>query len=316
VAAAPEQGKAEASLRISPPQIAALGLAMTPAAAARYVRETAGFAVVVGRELIAQALDDVVAARAAARQSHAALERMRRLAGTAGADSATARESAERQTTADDAALDLAEAKAAAVLGQSSRWTGDPGRELVRALAAGRIKLLRVTFPLGAAAADPPRRLRVQRLDAQAGKSAWTVTAIWAAPADSSMPGRSYFAVLEKSDATDGERLLAWATGAAEAAADGVLIPDSALVVSGDQYWCYVQRSPGLFVRTPIDIGRPLPGGYFIIGVQAGEPIVTAGAGLLLAREMSGGSGTVPATDSEPCACAALSHSASGVTAR
>ncbi len=301
MAEAPEQVKTDASLRVAPPQIAALGLAMAPAAAAHYVRETEGFAVVIGREAIAQALTEVVTARAAAHQSNAALERMRRLAGTAGADSAAAHDSAERQRTDDDAALDLAEAKAAAVLGQSSRWTGDPGRELFRALAAGSVKLLRVSFPSGAAAADPPRHLRVQLLDAQAGKSAWAVTATWAAPADSSMPGRSYFAILEKSDANDGERLLAWARGAADSAADGILVPDSALIVSGDRYWCYVQRSPGLFVRTPIDIGRPLPGGYFITdGVHTGEPIVTAGAGLLLAREMSGGSDTVPAAGSEP----------------
>ena len=286
------QHESEDSLTLSPQQIAHLGITLEPAAAAAYTQEAAGFAVVLARDVIAQALTDIVAAQAAARQSHAALERMRLLAGTAGADSASTRDSAERQSTSDDAALELAQAKAAA-LGPPSRWQGDAGRALTRGLAAGRIKLLRVTFPLGAVTADTPRHVRVQRLGRDRD-STGAVTALWAAPADSSMPGRSYFALLEKSDAADGERLLAWASGS-EAAQQGVVIPASALVISGDEYWCYLERTPGIFVRASADVSRPLQAGYFIAqGIHPGDRVVTSGAGLLLAHETGG------AKDAEP----------------
>jgi hypothetical protein len=275
-----------AGLSLSPEETAKLGIRVTAAQPAQYLREIEGYGFLVGRDTIAQALTDVVSARAAVRQSHAALGRTQVLAGTAGAESATAAESAERQAVADDAALDLAEARAASVLGQDSPWARGRGSELFRALAAGRIKIARISFPLGSFTAGAPAHLRVRRLDQRTGDP-WRVTTLWAAPADGSMPGRSYFAVLEKSDLTEGERLLAWATdAAAQGTAAGVFIPASALFSSDHAYWCYTRRTDGTYQRIPVDIDRPQPGGYFIAaGIEPGDPVVTAGAGLLLARE-------------------------------
>jgi hypothetical protein len=69
-----------------------------------------------------------------------------------------------------------------------------------------------------------------------------------------------------------------------------VLIPDTALIVSNGSYWCYVKRKDS-FVRAPMDVHRPLAGGYFVTGgVAVGDEVVTSGAALLLAREMNSGS--------------------------
>ena len=76
----------------------------------------------------------------------------------------------------------------------------------------------------------------------------------------------------------------------------GVQIPASALVLSASQPWAYVQTKPGTFLRVPVDMSKPVPGGYFQAaggGIASGQAIVTSGAGLLLARE------TNPSTEPE-----------------
>jgi hypothetical protein len=283
-------------LKLSPDDIAKLGIALTPASAAQYLGGIEGFAVVVGRDVIVQALTDVVTARAAARQSHAASARIERLAGTAGADSAAVRETAERQSVADDAAVELAEAKASSVLGHRSPWMGAGGAGLIQSLRAGRIEVVRISFPLGSFTIDDPRRLRLRRLDHRTEASSWSISRLWDAPADSSMPGHSYFAVVETSNLAEGERLLAWATAAASPSAHaGVLIPASSVVISDDKYWCYTQGPNDTFTRMLVDVDRPQAGGYFVSdGIKPGDLVVTSGAGLLLARD------TNPAVDADP----------------
>jgi hypothetical protein len=109
---------------------------------------------------------------------------------------------------------------------------------------------------------------------------------VWSAPADASIPGKSFFVLLKGSDAGEGERLLAWApVGSAES---GVQVPAAATVISGGKYWCYIEEKPGDFVRTEIDTSMPTAAGYFVKeGVSAGDKIVTSSAGALLARELN-----------------------------
>jgi len=95
-----------------------LGIATTLAASVRFVPAKQGFGVVLSHDAIAQAVADVATAQAGLRLSQAALARIARLDGTAGAQSAEAHESAARQAAVDAAALRLAEAKSSALLGQ------------------------------------------------------------------------------------------------------------------------------------------------------------------------------------------------------
>ena len=90
--------------------------------------------------------------------------------------------------------------------------------------------------------------------------------------------------MLKDSDVGEGERVTVWAPG--NTTESGVLVPKSAVVLSEGAYWCYVEKPAGTFVRTAVDIGQPLPKGYFLReGIAPGASIVTAAAGLLLARE-------------------------------
>ena len=281
-AAAGEEPAEGVSLK--PDEVEKMGIVVAAAAAAHHVPETAGFGVVIAHESIAQAVAEVVSAAAVDRQSRAALARAQRLAGTPGALPGDAQEAAERQATVDQAALLLARQRLTASFGQSPPWKGDVNSPVLRALADGEIKLVRVTFPLGSLGAETPARLLLAHLNAANSAKSWTSMSIWGAPADATVPGKSFFTLLKGSDAGEGERLLVWApVGAPES---GVLIPAAAVVISGGKYWCYLERKPGVFVRTELDASMPLADGYFVKeGVAPNDKVVTNSAGLLLARE-------------------------------
>lgn len=282
-AKAPAPAAAAAGATLTAEQVTREGIVTTPAAAADYAPETTGYGVVMAHGTVAVAVAELTTAQAAAAQSRAAAARAQRLAGTPGALSADTVEGATRQAAADTAALMLAEQRLSAVIGGGLPAALGSGPAL-RDLASGRVKLLRVTFPLGAPFPGTPASLRVTRLDAATG---WTLHPVWSAPADANLPGRSFFALLKDTDAGEGERLLVWAPGTGSAQ-HGVSVPAASLVISDGKYWCYVEARPGVYVRREVATDRPLEAGYFVTqGIAAGDPVVSSGAGLLLAHELN-----------------------------
>lgn len=288
----PGSQQMDQGVELTPQEVAKLGVLTAQARSTTHERSVAGFGLVMAHEPVAQAMSEIATALAAARQSRSALERGKRLAGTPGAVPAEAQESAERQAAADEASLNLARQRLTALLGQGIHPDSSADARELSALASGRDKLVRATFPLGSLADGTPTRLRLARIDADREKSEGMVKSIWQAPSDIAVPGRSYFAVLQGSRAAEGEHLLARAdTGVPES---GVLIPSAAAVLSAGRFWCYVESRPGNYVRREIDTGSPIDDGYFVTsGVAAGERIVVGSAGLLLARE------TNPAAEAE-----------------
>ena len=275
---------AESGVTLNAEEIQKMGLVTATAEAATFTPAAAGYGVVLAHDVIAQTVADVATAEAAAQQSRAALARAKSLAGTPGAFSAETHETAERQAAADQAALTLAQRRLSATFGQRQPWQDKQSGALLNAVASGNTKLIRATFSLGALTGTVPRSLRISRLDQSGTGVSWKADTVWAAPADATIPGRSLFALLENSDAGEGERLEVWAAvGAIES---GLLVPQAAAVISDGKYWCYVEKQPGRFVRTAIDTSRPVTDGYFVKeGIVAGDRIVTVAAGLLLARE-------------------------------
>ncbi len=277
---------------LKPEEVEKLGIQTTPAQQVTNAPEASGFAVVLAHETIAQALAELRTAAAAARQSQAALGRVKRLAGTPGAMPAETVEGAEEKAAADQATLDLARQRLSSTFGQNPRWAHGEITPELRALSSGQKKLVRVTFPLGAVGAELPAAVRLAHLGASQAGQSWQARGVWSAPADATVPGRSFFAVLESGEASEGEHLMAWVpVGAPE---PGVLIPAAAAVMSQGQFWCYIEKQTGTFVRTGFDASRSTPEGYFVReGVSPGERIVTTAAGQLLARE------TNPSTEPE-----------------
>lgn len=275
---------------LSPDEVAKMGLLVQPVRAIRYTAETQGFGVITLHESIATAVAELAVAEAAESQSRAALTRSQRLAGTAGATSAELDDAAARQSAADMAALALAKQRLSAVIGSDPRVRPNGNDSTLRDLADGKTQLLRATFPLGALRGAAPKTLRATHLDAAPGAIGWELQSVWNAPADANVPGRSFFALLKGADASEGERLLVWAP-AGGPAVSGVLVPAAAVVISDSKYWCYTEKKPGTYVRVEADTSRPIAGGYFVTDrVSAGDNIVTAGAGLLLARETNSNS--------------------------
>ncbi|MBV8496439.1 MAG: hypothetical protein JO361_06640 [Gammaproteobacteria bacterium] len=279
----------EAGVALTPEEIEKAGIRTTAAVAVERSPETTGYAVVLAHEAIAQSVADLATAAAAERQSSAARERARRLAGTPGAMSAESQEAAARQAAVDHAALVLAERRLSATYGQNAPWRDNFASPELAALAGGTLKLARVTFPLGSAAGlAVPGKLRFTHIDGSPGGKGFESLSAWSAPADAALPGKSLFAVLKGADAGEGERLLAHApTGAAAA---GVVVPFAAVVIRDGKYWCYVEEKPGRFVRTELDTSVPTEDGYFLRQrIAPGARIVTTSAGELLARESSPG---------------------------
>jgi hypothetical protein len=275
----PEEG-----VSLKPEEIEKMGIATTEAPAITSEPEAAGFGVVTPHETIATAVAELRTAIAASRQSHSALERSKRLAGTPGAMPADTQETAERQAVTDQAALELSRQRLSSTFGQNPPWKNAEASPELSALASGQTKLVRVTFPLGSVDAAAPNSVRLAHIGiAQVGQS-WQSHSVWRAPADATVPGRSFFALLKSDEVSEGDHLMAYApVGAPES---GVLVPASAAVISAGKFWCYVEEKPGTFVRTEFDPNRPTPDGYFVKeGISPGDKIVTASAGQLLARE-------------------------------
>ena len=112
---------------------------------------------------------------------------------------------------------------------------------------------------------------------------------MWPGPADPNVPGPTVLALLPVPNGLSaGERLIASVAAGSES--DGVAVPRSAVVLAGGEAWSYVQTGDDELARRRVDMGRPLPQGYFqAAGFEPRERVVVAGAGLLLAREIGGG---------------------------
>jgi hypothetical protein len=283
----PDKGAAadDEGIALKPEEVAKMGIETTALVATKHAPETAGFGVVMSHDAIAQGVADLATAVAVERQSQAAFRRSKGLAGTAGAMPVDTLEAAERQATVDRAALELERRRLSSTYGQDPPWKDNEASQQLMSLASGRIKLIRVTFPLGTMVDVDPKELRFAHLSAAGGKT-WKATSVWRAPADASVPGKSYFALLTGGDFGEGERVLAMAPlGDPE---DGVIIPAGAAVITNGRYWYYIEAKPGVFVRTALDTSVADEGGYFVKqGASAGDKVVTSAAGQLLARDLN-----------------------------
>ena len=267
-------------------QIEHLDIQTSVIAAAVYVPQLQGFGVVVRFDELAQAESEVETAEAAARQSASALARARKL-NVAHFASGEALDAAKKQAETDDALLALAKRKESVTYGRGAPWkTPAERRKIFDSLAKGEKTLVRVTFAGDGMPVEPPGSIGVRRLVNRQAQVEIKSEMVWDAPADASMPGRSLFALMPGGALAEGERLLAFADSGARVS--GVLIPETAIVMSDGKIWCYVAEANGSFGRRPVDTTRALPGGYFAgDGFRVGEAVVTQGQSLLLAYEMN-----------------------------
>ena len=280
--------KPAGEVKLTREQIGKISLQTDQIKAVEHAEETAGYGMVIAHEAIATGVAELATAQATEKQSRSALDRIKRLAGTPGAMSADVEEAAAQKAAVDSAALMLSKQRLSSTYGQNPPWAKGGDRNLLLGLANGTIQLVRVTFPLGAVQGDPPKTLRAARIGASAGKKGWNLTSPWPAPADATVPGRSFYALLRAKDVGEGERILVWApTGAAQA---GALVPQEAAIISDGKYWCYIEEKLGTYLRTQVDTSKPFQDGYFVTtGVKPGDKVVIEGVAQLLAQEANSG---------------------------
>ena len=262
-----------------------LGVETEAAAVVTWQPSVAGPAQVLDPQELVAAMAEQGKAEAEAHSSDAARKRARDLFGADTAVSAATLETAERQAASDSALLEVARTRAALGFGGGAPWLSANRRDaLLGALARGNTLLVRASFP-GGLPNGKPAALTLRRVN---GGDAWTASEVWSAPADPSVPGPTLLALLAGSNGLGfGERLTA--TLPAGDSQTGAVVPASAMVLAGGQAWCYVQTGEHEFARRAIEIGKPVDAGYFQQhAIAAGDKIVTAGAGLLLARELGG----------------------------
>ena len=264
-------------------QIKHMGIQTVAIERATYMPLVQGFAVVIRFDDLAQSDAEVRTAEAAASQSDSALARAQKLSESKYLSGA-ALDAAKKQAATDDAQLALARRKQAVAFGRNAPWNApDKRRAIFASLMSGEKRLVRATFPAGALRGQTLGDLWVRGLSDPTGRRV-QAESVWDAPADATVPGRSFFALVAGVAGAEGERLVAFAgTGSA---LDGVRIPQAALILSDGTTWCYVAQQDGVFERRPVDMGRPLPDGYFASqGFRVGERVVIQGQGLLLAYE-------------------------------
>ncbi len=281
-----------AGVTLTPEQIKSLGIATMPVQAAVWVRQVTGYGTVVALDTIAQSDADYLTAAAAAKQSEAAATRARAL--STGEEAAVSREvveAAQSKASADAAALALARRKADAAFGIHAPWHNEAERsQLMGELSSGRTVLVRVTFPLGTLAGITPAKISISRLGG-AGQS-WTSNRVWEAPADANLPGRGFYVLVSGSDLAQNEHV--YASVAVGQPQSGVVVPASSLLLSEGEASAYLETSPGHFERAKVGTDKPMGDGYFVAsgaGIAPGRPVVTGGAGILLAHEVNPSSG-------------------------
>ena len=283
--------------------------------------QTDGFGVIVAFDGLAQTDAELATAEAAVAASRAAVEASRatveaskvtaeRARGLFNANVSVSRqtvEAAERQLAADarqvttderqvmtdTAQLNLAQRKAVAQWGQALPLRNPADRAaLLSRLSSGDEALVKVTFSNGALGNGTPASLKIDRVGPGTAPS-WTSTRIWSAPADPTIPGRSFYALIDRARGLlAGERVIVSVPmGKMQ---QGVIVPSAAVLIASGEGWYYERETVMpviplapffIFNRKKLDLSQPTPAGYFVGGGDPKQLVVVEGAGLLLARE-------------------------------
>jgi len=262
-----------------------LGAKTERARAVSYIPEVHGYGTVLSTATFAQMDADIESGEAAVLQSQASLDRFRRLHRAANAVSLEALDAAQHQATSDSVQLSLADRKEASAFGTDAPWRGTPrNAELISKIVSGANVIVQATFPLDTRFGAAPLSFSVEHLSEQHAAVNYTPGVIWRAPSDPTIPGQSYFTIIDSRDLEQGEHVVVYApTGPA---IYGARIPAEAVVIAAQQSWCYVMEAPLTFRRVAVDMSRPLDGGYFVTsGIKPDQPVLVRGTGLLLARE-------------------------------
>jgi multidrug efflux pump subunit AcrA (membrane-fusion protein) len=197
-------------------------------------------------------------------------------------------EAARAKFQADRAQLNLQYQRLADEWGvRLSAMTPAERASLIDALTKRIAGIIRLSLPPGQSLSQEPREARIAVLGYETQPLATRM--IWSAPtADSHLQGQGF--LLEVQAQGFPLRPGTAVTGHLESpgtAKPGVVVPEAAVVRTGDRAWAYVQIAPTQFERRQLEVTMPAARGWFVTsGFAAGDHVVVTGAQALLSEEL------------------------------
>jgi hypothetical protein len=271
----------ETVINLDPKTQQLVGLQTAPLAATTLPPEIKAYGRVLDSAASVLLHNDAVAARAALQASQPEYKRLKKLSAEDNA-SAHALETAEAQMKRDQGALDTAEAQLAAASGKAVL---DEPSDFFQSLARQETVLVRLDLPAGESVAEAPTAAQLTLPGTEQ-----TAAAIFlgrAATTDPQVQGAGFIFVVTNAPATLTPGLAV--TGFLQLPgepANGVIVPDAAVVRSNERIWIYVQTGDSAFARREIAPDHPANGGWFVTnGAAAGDKVVVIGAQTLLSEE-------------------------------
>ena len=161
-----------------------------------------------------------------------------------------------------------------------AKWVTNGNAQALERLLAQRAVLVQVTVPGDTLSIAAPR---VAMLQGPGSGKPVAGRLVSAAPrVDAAIQGSSFYYLAPTAGLVPGMNVVAWLP--AGPSADGVLIPDSAVVWWQGKAWAYFQIDATRFARRAVPAGNPVEGGWFVPGGTA-QRVVTGGAQLLFSEE-------------------------------
>jgi hypothetical protein len=261
-----------------------MGLQVEPLAAKELALETKAYGSVLDPTALSELVADLVSAQATAKAAKEELDRIRTLKEQNNA-SARALQAAEAAVAREQAAAAAARQKLLAHWGSAITRRSDL-EIFVQSLAAGEMSLVQLSLPAGQNLESQPASARLFSVSGEVVEGEFIGPA---ATVDPQLQGQGFFFVATNHGVhlKPGAAVTGWLKLSGEPVA-GVVVPESAIVRSGEKTWVFLQTAGTNFTRTQVVLNQRIDNQNSWLateGLKPGDRIVVQGAQSLLSEE-------------------------------
>jgi membrane fusion protein, multidrug efflux system len=278
----------EVVVELSRDEQARIGLETERVSAVTQSQKATAYGVVLDAAPLAALDAELASTRAAVAASRAEFERTRLLHSEQQNVSLKDFEIARAKFQADQAQLNLLNQRLADEWGvKISAMSPTERASLIDALTKRAAGVIRVSLPAGQSLLQEPEEAHIAVLGFESHPLMTRI--IWSAPtADPRLQGQGFLLRVEAQGFP--LRPGTAVTGHLESPATakpGVVVPEAAVVRTGDRAWAYVQIAPTRFERRQLEVTLPATRGWFVTsGFAGGDQVVVTGAQALLSEEL------------------------------
>ncbi len=281
-------GSGEVVVEVSRDEQARIGLETETVNAVSQSQEATAYGVVLDPGPLAALDAELASTRAAVAASRAEYERARLLHSEQQNVSLKDFETARAKFQGDQAQFNLLNHRLADEWGTKISAMAPAERaRLINALTKRLAGIIRLSLPPARSLSQGPQEARIAVLGYETQRL--VTRTIWSAPtADSHLQGQSLLLKVEAQGFP--LRPGTAVTGHLESpgtATPVIVVPEAAVVRTGDRAWAYLQIAPTRFERRQLEVTMPAARGWFVTsGFAAGDHIVVTGAQALLSEEL------------------------------